>query len=192
LATRQKNEWIYLSEARRRLCSVFGLYFEMVVDEALAAAIASRRVPLMGVPPGKILRVPIDEQIREPSTSDILSNKLFLRETASRQLFSDFRLVQVDWKALEQFVREIYPATRHASRRPSDGTVIEAFRRSVERHKSDGTRPSRKGHIAELRRDHPGMTEVQYDKAKRDLGEVVPLDWGKPGRIANVLKPREN
>jgi hypothetical protein len=191
LATRQKLEWLFLKDAWHQLCRAFEWHFGIEVDEALAAAICSGRVPRIGVPPGKILPVPIDEQIREPSTLDILSNELYKREPALRHGAADFQFVQIDWKALKQFVREIYLASRSSSRRPGDGTVIEAFRRSFERHKAGGKRPSKEQHIAELRHDCPGMTEAQYYSAKRELGELV-LDWGKPGRIPNSLKLCKN
>jgi hypothetical protein len=196
MPNRRKREWIDLRDARDRLCVTFGRgYFTMFVDEALANAISIGKVPVYGVPRGKILRVPIEGgTIREPTGLDISRNELYLKSSVTSVrpalVDPDFSSVQIEWKALEAFVRENYVDHSGSPRRPGQATITAAFRESVLRHLAENTKPSREQHIAELRQDHPGIRDDQYDKAKKTLMEkgVVPRDWSKPGRPRKPLK----
>jgi hypothetical protein len=180
LATRRKAEWKTLLDARSQLCVTFGVYFELTVDEALAYAISSGRVPFRGVRWLKILSAPIDGQIiREPTGSDICLNRLYLKTSSPTQGDPDFHSVRVEWNALERFVRENFVEVSGPPPRPGRGAIIRALRESVKRYQEYGKRPSRAEHIAELRQECPGMTEDQYDQLKP---EIVPPEWSKAGR----------
>jgi hypothetical protein len=183
MARRRGEEWIYLREANLRL-------FVMIAPcvEALANAITIGGVALRGVPWGKTLHVPIEGQaVREPTYSDIRENKLHLKASPQWQLHEDFYSVMTEWTVLNKYVRKNWlepPPT------PGQGAITAAMRESVTSHLADRTRPKRQEHIAELRQLHPGMTERQYDQAKRELtrsGEI-PKDWSDPGRPRKLLK----
>jgi hypothetical protein len=197
LPQQQKNQWIRLSAARDRLCETFGIYFRVFVDEALANAIQSGAVPVRGVPMRgtQVLPVKIDGQqlAHEPRSIDIDNNRLFLKGNwpSWPGAIPDFQTVEIEWKALVALVRDLQPGK---SPRPSDHDVDIGFRQSLARHREAQTRPSRSEHIAELRQQLPGMTENQYDSAKKQAREsgILPADWSKAGRISNPLKTRHN
>ena len=191
MPARRNPEWVSLSGARERLCQTFTIWFLICVDEALANAIQSGYVPLRGVPPSKILRVWIDGRlIREPSSNDIDDSCLFLK--GRPRLLPDFRLVEIEWGKLVAFVRDLQPSK--IIPRPSEPKVDTAFVQSVARHCEAQTRPSRSEHIAELRRELPGMTDTQYDRAKKQAIQsgILPADWSRAGRISNALKAQRN
>jgi hypothetical protein len=156
MPNRRKKEWIDLRDARDRLCGTFGCgYFAMVVNEVLANAISIGKVPVYGVPRGKILRVPIEGgTIREPNHNNIFNNELYLKSSApavrSALVRPDFSSVQIEWKGLEMFVRE---SLEGSPRRPGQATITAAFRESALEYIASNTKPSREQHIAELRQD---------------------------------------
>jgi hypothetical protein len=108
MARQKKNEWVYLHDAYLRLCSKV-----VPAGEALANAITIGEVPLRGLPWGKTLRVPIRVQaVREPTGSDILENKLYLKPPSGVKVnmalvHEDFTFVMVEWSAVDKYVRDI-------------------------------------------------------------------------------------
>jgi hypothetical protein len=123
MPNRQKREWIDLRDARDRLRATFRGYFEIFVDEALANAISIGKVPVRGVPRGKILLVPIESgTIREPTVLDISRNELYPKSSATSVrpalVDPDFSSVQIEWNALEAFVRENYVEHSGSPRTP--------------------------------------------------------------------------
>jgi hypothetical protein len=184
---RRTPRWVPLSKARAQLCDLFGSDFELFVDELLANAIFSEHVPLQGVAPSsQSQRVAINVRlIRELDHVCILENKLYLKnhsEITHSLDPPDFILVELDWRKLESFVR-----ARRVVPRPSDCKVAATFARSVARHQQAQTRPSRWEHIRELRRELPGMTREQYERARRQAttSGTLPPEWGRSGRIRN-------
>jgi hypothetical protein len=191
MPTPRTQKWVSLSKARERLCSPFGPYFELFVDELLANAILSKHVPVQGLPLSlKSRRVAIDVRlVREADHICILEDKLYLKKNSVTAHFfapPDFVLVELDWRKLEAFVY----ARRVKIDKPSDPEVSAAFARSVARHQQAQTRPSRSEHIRELLQELPGMTERQYDRARKQaiVSGTLPPGWGKSGRIGNKLR----
>jgi hypothetical protein len=118
MPARRKSKWVSLSEARNRLSRVAHFPSELLArfmfnraNEMLANAIMSG-VPVRGVPPlPKTLPITIDKtQIREPDWTDIDQNRLYLKTSRAWSFEpADFESVEIDWEALERFVRDAYP-----------------------------------------------------------------------------------
>jgi hypothetical protein len=176
LANRPKPEWLPLREAFYRICHE-SHFPPSLAEEALENALRSGRVSFQGVPHLKGLLVSIDGRHVRELRFDIDQNEIYL---TAKQWNSppNYHSVEVDWRALEPFVRKSLSTTREPPR-PSRPAVTKAIRESVKRHQEADKRPTRRQHIAEIRKEWPGMTEDQYDEFKEG---IVPPEWSRPGR----------
>lgn len=190
MPTPRTPKWISLSKARERLCKALGPHVEL--DELLANAILSKRVPIRGVPSWlKSRPVTIDGGlIRKADHVCVIENTLYLKKSQAADFCepADFILVEIEWRKLEAFVH----ARRVKAPKPSDHKVNAAFVRSAARHQHAQTRPSRSEHMRELQQELPGMTKDQYHRARKHaiMKGVLPPEWGKSGRRRSRKKRR--
>jgi hypothetical protein len=105
----QKVEWIELSAARRRLCDT-NLYLEITIDERLATAITSGRVPVQGIAVGKLAPAPIDvASIQAPEPLHIATDTLCTKR--GDRITSCI----IDWNALNEYGYCMWPDVWPAS-----------------------------------------------------------------------------
>jgi hypothetical protein len=156
-------------------------------------------VPWWYVPEGGVRPRPgVDSTLlREPDWNDIRCNELRLKANRDgifdedRILFrhepADFSQVTIARQALDEFVRDLLAI--EVPRAPV-AKVARAFTKSAARHVQAQTRPTRSEHIRELRQELPGMTEDQYDDAKKQAIKdgILPPEWARAGRPKIAVK----
>lgn len=174
------DEWLDVADAHTWLIaqncylSAGGMAVEM-----LTAAIRGG-VPVRAIQDGKLLPTKINgAEVRDLDVYCVLAGELRTTDTP-------YRSAQIERRAFESFVRAEWPDFVPDVHRPGDGAVERAFADSVARHLQAGTHPTRVDHVAELRQELPGMTEDQYNTAKKEAIKAgnCPAEWARAGRRA--------
>lgn len=176
----QKDDWVSLSDAyawviQQNMWLSVGDQDVRILTKAIRGSVRVRGVPAGS---GCWLR----ESIVGAHVPDL--DLRAIRDDELKTSDGRFGLVEINQHELKTFVRTEWPDYFPDDRRPGDGTVHGAFARSIAYHLQEGTQPTRREHLDELRQELPGLTEEQYDDVKKaaiDRGDL-PAAWAKGGR----------
>jgi len=143
------------------------------VNEMVANAIMSGRVPIRGIPQGEMLPIEIDAQlIRKPDRHQIFDNELRLKTSSTKAYEpADFRSVTINWTVLDEFTREMWPDIRPTLKSAKSERITRALEAAYDSADSAGEKPPNVNEV--VPKVKAWLWLDGYDASKRQIQELA-------------------